>query len=107
MPELASGNFTTISGVPGVTFAFAPSTGVLSVTAVQSVNLIPTNIISSVSGGVLKLAWPGDPLGWDLQSNSINILVPADWFTITGSALVTNESLTIGTNDVFFRLHHN
>ncbi|HEX3718622.1 MAG TPA: autotransporter-associated beta strand repeat-containing protein [Verrucomicrobiae bacterium] len=83
--------------------------GTVTVTsgAAVTVNRIPGNLGASVSGGVLHLSWPGNQLGWDLQTNSIDIANPADWFTYPGSAGVTNEDIDIShTGNTFFRLHY-
>jgi hypothetical protein len=99
-----SGSFSSIVGPPGYTFSFSPSSGILSVASAPPTT--GTNMVFSVSGGKLNLSWPATYLGSALQSNSINILIPTNWYTITGSTLVTNESLPIGTNgSVFFRLN--
>ncbi len=67
----------------------------------------PTNMTFSVSNGTnLSITWPGDHLGWSLQSNSVSLTVTSQWFTIPGSAAVTNESLIIDRtrSNVFFRM---
>jgi autotransporter-associated beta strand protein len=74
--------------------------------ATPSIPMTPTNMIFGVSGRTLNISWPGY-LGWSLQSNSINISVPADWFTVPGSSAVTSESITIPTTgSVYFRLYY-
>jgi autotransporter-associated beta strand protein len=101
----ASGSFASISGPDGVTFTFNPSTGVLTVASVVSVT--PPNITFSASAGHLQFSWPSDHLGWTLQTNSINVAVPADWFAYPGSTTITNVSIPVSTNgDVYFRLYH-
>jgi hypothetical protein len=98
----SSGNFTSITG-GNANFTFTPGTGVLSVASL--VPTTATNLTFGVSSGKLNLSWPASYLGWALQSNSVNILYPTNWFTIPGSASVTSESLPISTNSgVFFRL---
>ena len=66
----------------------------------------PTNITASVSGNTLTLTWPGDHLGWTLQTNATDLANSSDWFAYPGSASVTNVSVTINPNqtNVFFRL---
>jgi autotransporter-associated beta strand protein len=72
-----------------------------------SIPITPTNIVFGLSGRTLNISWPASYLGWSLQSNSINISVPADWFTVPGSSAVTSESITIPTTgDVYFRLYY-
>ncbi len=101
----ASGNFTTIVGPAGVTFIFNPTTGVLTVAAVPATS--GTTFTFTASGGRLNVSWPANYLGWALQSNAVNIAVPADWITIPGSTTVTSENLPISTNTaVFFRMYY-
>jgi outer membrane autotransporter protein len=102
-----SGSFT-ISGVPGVTFSFNASTGVLTVTAVGPViNPNPPTIVSSynAASGVLTLSWPSN-LGWILQSNSVSLADENDWFNVAGSASVTSVNITINPSSpaVFYRM---
>jgi hypothetical protein len=102
-----SGNFSSIVGPPGVTFAFAPSTGVLTVSSVSTISTVPTNITVSVSGANVNLSWPANHLGWTLQTNSINISVDGDWFAYPGSTGVTSETIPLPkTGYVFFRLYY-
>jgi autotransporter-associated beta strand protein len=104
---LANGNALTIAGPPGVTFtnnlALDGTIGVLSAftTAVN-----PTNITYSINGNVLNLSWPADHLGWLVQSNSVNLAVPADWYDISNTAAGTNYGITIDATkpNVFYRL---
>jgi hypothetical protein len=57
-------------------------------------------------GNVLTLSWPTNS-GWTLQSNSINVAVPGDWFSIPGSSAVTTFPININTakTNVFYRLY--
>ena len=90
----------------GLAWNWNPANGTLSV--VQSVNLNPTNITTSVSGNVLTLSWPTDHTGWLLQAqtNSLSTGLGTNWVNVAGSASV--NSLTV-TNDpangsVFYRM---
>ena len=81
------------------------------VTAPITVNPTPTNIVNSVSGGVLTLSWPSDHIGWTLQTqtNSRSIgLVPATnaWFDVSGSDTTNQVDMPISPAQptVFFRL---
>jgi autotransporter-associated beta strand protein len=68
----------------------------------------PTNVLFSVSSGVLHISWPPGYLGWSLQSNSVSLASPNAWSTIPGSSAVTNENITLPTNgSVFFRMYNN
>jgi hypothetical protein len=67
----------------------------------------PTNITFSLTGGnTLNLSWPADHLGWLVQSNSVNLAVPADWYDISNTATGTSYSITINPakTNVFYRL---
>ena len=101
-----SGNFSSISGSPGagLAWSFNPTNGVLSVVTGVATN--PTNITFSVSGNTLNLSWPADHLGWLVQSNSVNLAVPANWHDIPSTAAGTNYSTTIDATktNVFYRL---
>jgi fibronectin-binding autotransporter adhesin len=99
-----SGSFTNIIGSPGTGLAYSFANGVLSVVTGVATN--PTNITSSVSGNALSLSWPGDHLGWTLQTNAVSVATPSAWFAYPGSASVTNVNLTIDPSqtNVFFRL---
>jgi hypothetical protein len=101
--QSGSGNFSSIVGPAGVGFSFNPNSGVLTVTSMAPTT--GTTLIFSVSGGKLNLSWSPAYLGSILQSNSINLAITNDWFNVTGSASVTNESITLSTNgNAFFRL---
>jgi autotransporter-associated beta strand protein len=77
---------------------------VLSV--VSPINTNPTNIVVSMTGNTLHLTWPGDHLGWTLQTNSVGLTATSQWFPYPGSASVTNVDITINPSkpNVFFRL---
>jgi len=118
-PIYNSANFTSIT-LPtratnaGVNYVWDSShlatTGVLTLITggVAPVNLNPSNMVFSVSSGRLNISWPANQLGWDLQTNAVNIAVAADWFSLPGSAAVTSTNIAIQTNgSVFLRLHHN
>ncbi len=67
----------------------------------------PTNLTYRVMGGnTLTMGWPADHLGWMVQSNSLNLVVPADWYDISNTAAGTNYSITFDPTrtNVFYRL---
>jgi autotransporter-associated beta strand protein len=109
----ASGGITDPAGYPPVTgTAIGPtSSGSISVSGnsvvltVTAINAAPPPIQFSLSGKVLTLNWPTNS-GWTLQSNSINIAVPGDWYNVPGSSAVTTFPININTanKDVFYRL---
>jgi len=76
----------------------------LRITSLIATN--PTNLTFSVSGHTLNLSWPADHLGWLVQSNSVNMAVPANWHDIPGTATGTNYSVTADATkaNVFYRL---
>ena len=80
--------------------------GSLQVTPLIASN--PTNITAVLTGSTLALSWPADHLGWLVQSNSVNLAVPADWQDIPASAGGTSYNITINPTQpqVFYRLRH-
>lgn len=102
-----SGNFTNVTGFAGsgLGFTFNPATGVLKV--VQTIATNPTNITFAVSGNNLSLTWPGDHLGWELQSNAVSLTTTSAWFVVPNSTTVTNVSMPVDASktNVFYRLH--
>jgi hypothetical protein len=68
----------------------------------------PTSIsINLPAGGAqLHLLWPSAYTGWLLQSNSVGVVAPNSWFTVSGSD-VTNQafiSINPAKTSVFYRL---
>ena len=104
----ATNNFASISGSPGAGLAwnFNPANGVLSV--INGIAANPTNLTATVSSGVLTLTWPPDHLGWLVQSNSVNLAVPADWYDLSNTAAATFYSVPMNPTqtNVFYRLRH-
>jgi autotransporter-associated beta strand protein len=116
--------FTAAGGISGAFNAIVPATpgsglgwntntlttdGVLRIVA--SVNATPTNIIATVSGNTLALAWPSDHTGWRLQvqTNAPGTGLnpnPAAWVTVPGSAGTNRESITVDPSQgtVFYRM---
>ena len=107
---LANGNALTIAGPAGVSFTNNLAVdGTISVLSVFTTASNPTNITVSVIGGnTLNLSWPADHLGWMVQSNSLNLAVPADWYDLSNTVAGTNYSATINAAqpNVFYRLRH-
>jgi hypothetical protein len=65
-----------------------------------------TNIVISASNNQLRLSWPTDHTGWQLQSNSLGLTTPGAWFTVPGST-ATNQMIVTpnATNgNVFYRM---
>ncbi len=104
---VANGGALTISAPPGVTFANNLAlNGSITVASVVAINPNPTNLNFSVSGSALHLAWPTDHLGWLVQSNSVNMSVPADWHDVANSQSATSLTVPINaaSSQVFYRL---
>ena len=101
-----AGSFASIAGSPGTGKVFSFTNGVLSV--VTGIASNPTNITATVNGGVLTLTWPQDHLGWLVQSNSVDLAVPADWHDISSTAAATTYSIpmSLTQTNVFYRLRH-
>lgn len=103
----SSGNFNSVTVSPsgGLAWNFDPASGVLSASSTMASN--PTNITFTVSdNNTLQLTWPGDHLGWLVQSNSGRLEVPGDWHDIPGTDAGTNFSVTtsLSQTNVFYRL---
>ena len=66
----------------------------------------PTTINFSFNGGSLTLTWPPDHLGWIVQSNSLDLGNPSNWYSILSSQTTTNFVVPINpaTPPVYFRL---
>jgi autotransporter-associated beta strand protein len=89
--------------------------GTLVIVAPASVNLNPTNILTSVSpdGTTLNLSWPADHKGWQIQIQTNSLAAGfqtnnAAWFTLVGTELVTSTNLLIDPKNgtVFYRMYH-
>ena len=109
----ASGTITSSGTYPAATgTAVGSYQGTISISGNQvlltivAVNQHAPPIQFSRVGNVLTLSWPTNS-GWTLQSNSINVAVPGDWFSIPGSSAVTTFPININTakTNVFYRLY--
>ena len=73
-----------------------------------SVNQNPTNIVASVSGNQLTLAWPVDHTGWQLQvqTNSLSVGLGNNWVPVSGSTGVNEVVVPMdpANGSVFYRL---
>ncbi len=100
-------NTVPVSG--GGTAASATLTianGELNLVVGIPVNTTPTNIVASASGSQLTLQWPRDHTGWTLESNSISVSNPNDWFAVPGSTTTNIFIITINPalSNVFYRM---
>jgi hypothetical protein len=108
---------------PFSSFTLAPLTGGFSGTLVDNsannridlqvtppaVNPNPTNIVVSVSGGVLTLSWPKDHTGWTLQTQTNTLATgihTTNWFDIPGSSTTNVIKVPIdrANGTVFYRM---
>ena len=83
----------TVSNGSGTTNAFVTL-------AISNINLNPTNIVFAVTNNQLRLSWPADHIGWQLQAqtNTVSAGIKNNW---------VNVSNTIGTNQIFFPINGN
>jgi autotransporter-associated beta strand protein len=74
------------------------------------VNPNPTNIVASVSGGVLTLSWPSDYTGWTLQTqtNALSKGLGTNWTDVAGSAATNKVIVPVASTNgsVFFRMKY-
>ena len=79
----------------------------LQLRGIVTVNPTPTELTTIRSGNELTLSWPADHVGWRLQvqTNSLDIGLTADWIDVVGSESV--HEITVPVNQegaVFYRL---
>lgn len=91
---------------PGLAWNFDGASGVLSV--VSAVNPTPTNLLFSVSGSSLTLAWPASHTGWRLQTqtNPVAEGLGTNWFDVPGATTTNSITFPLNPDDpaVFYRL---
>jgi autotransporter-associated beta strand protein len=106
-----SGAFAKVTPPPGAWLAWNTDTllvdGTLRIATGPALN--PTNITAAVIGGdTLQLSWPVDHKGWSLQvqTNSADIGLSINWFTVPGSSAVNELTMPIdpANGSVFIRL---
>lgn len=108
-----SGNFSA-TNLPalgsGLAWNWNPANGTLSVASSSGVNTNPTNIVFSVSGGQVTLAWPADHTGWTLQvqTNALNAGLTTNWTDVPGSTATNQMSFPVNPANptVFYRLKY-
>jgi polygalacturonase len=75
---------------------------------VNTVSLVPTNIVMQVSNNELYLSWPQDHQGWELQiqTNAPGSGLGTNWVTVPGSTNVTSTNIFIDPTQggVFLRM---
>lgn len=79
------------------------------VVGVPNVNTNPAtaHFAAITVGNTLQFTWAPDHQGWQLYTNSVS-LASTNWFPVSGSSSVTNESITINPANpkVFFQLRY-
>jgi hypothetical protein len=65
-----------------------------------------TNLTFSVTGNQLKISWPADHTGWQLQSNSVGLTANGAWFPVPGSTATNQITITPNATNasVFYRM---
>ena len=60
------------------------------------------------AGSTLSFNWAPDHKGWQLYTNAVSLTATNQWFPLTGSGTMTNESITINPAqpNVFFQLRY-
>lgn len=91
----------TVSNAYGTTNVFVTA-------SIENVNLNPTNVMFTVTNGLLTLRWPSDHTGWQLQAqtNSLSAGISTNWVDVAGST-TTNQvtfPINVSNGSVFYRL---
>ncbi len=92
-----------------VTNAYGTTNVFFNLSLTNTVNLHPTNILFSVTGGnQLTLSWPADHTGWRLQAqtNSLSVGINTNWSTVPNSTNVNQVTIPMNLTNgsVFYRL---
>lgn len=91
-----------------VTNAYGSTNSFFTLSLTNTVNLHPTNIVFSVTGGNLTLSWPSDHTGWQLQAqtNSLAVGLSTNWSNVPNSTNVNQVTIPINLTNggVFYRL---
>jgi len=81
-----------------------------TIAVASAVNTTPTNLVSTLTNGLLALSWPADHIGWRLeaQTNALNIGLNSNWSTVTGSVATNQMLLPLSSEpgSVFYRMAH-
>jgi len=103
---VANGNNLTITPAPGAGLYWQNHLAVDGSVAVvaSSVATNPTNIVASVTGGVLTLSWPADHLGWRLQAQTNGL--GNNWVDVPAATQANQITIPVDSSNgsVFFRL---
>ena len=76
------------------------------ITAILLNPVVPPNLTFSVTGSQFNVSWPTNDIGWSLQSNSVSLAKPGDWFAVPGSTGTNyfRSSIAPTQANVFYRL---
>ncbi len=109
--RVASSSFPLVLGVTNrlkvlVTAPDGLTTNLYTVNVIEQPSPAPPQLANRLAGSTLALSWPGDHLGWRLQTNSVSLAASNQWFAWPGSAALTNVSVNLPAvrTNVFFRL---
>jgi hypothetical protein len=66
-----------------------------------------TNMTFNLTGSTLNLSWPTNYLGWELQSNSLDLTVSGDWYLVPGSTTTNSVNIQVdpAQTNVFYRMY--
>lgn len=104
-----NGSFSSMTLPEGYTWdtSALDTTGIITVTSVETLPNTPTNISYYVSNSNFTVSWPSSYTGWILQEQT-NALSESstNWMTVTGSAVTNSMSFSINATNpmAFFRL---
>ena len=114
-----AGSFAGVVTVGGAGLAPGTSAGILTTgnaVMLQVVSAAPpypatgTNInFTPISGGnTFDLTWPAEYIGWQLQSNAVDVSLTNYWFLVPGSTTTNKVTITINPSltNVFYRMQH-
>ena len=106
-----SGNLPVLGAEPaGFNYSFDTNTiGKVNLVVAPIISLTPANLFFQITGGnQMQLSWPQDHLGWrlEIQTNSLNAGLGANWFTVPNSTNVDQISIPMNSTNgsVFLRL---
>jgi autotransporter-associated beta strand protein len=102
------GSFTLGAHPAAMVATLNNSAGLLTLQVSSVLNTNPTNIVTTYANGILSLQWPTDHTGWLLQSNSIDLANPADWYPVAGSTSTNQVNIPVSPalSQVFYRLEY-
>ncbi|HUC83910.1 MAG TPA: LamG-like jellyroll fold domain-containing protein [Candidatus Acidoferrales bacterium] len=105
------GGTFAVTNLPGLSSGLVWSNSLTlngTITVISTVSTMPTNIFLSVSGPNLKLSWPNDHTGWQLQvqTNTLTAGLGTNWVNVPGSTGTNQITIPINTanGSVFYRL---